>query len=341
MNFVILSNGTLMAAGDGMHIGKNNSIPYGEFIKVTNEKFSSFSVGSDFAFFINRIGRLKYIGYNSYILLPSNSFILATNYNSIKVSSGFYHALFIRNDFSLYSVGQNNYGQLGLGNTTDYQSFQKIGSDSWVDCDAGLFHSAGITYGGTLYTWGNNSGGELGLGDTNQRTSPVVVPGGYRWRQVSCGNGFTLAIKDDFSLFGCGAYSRIGSGAPGYSTSFVQLIGGKWKYISCGSGYSIGIKTDGTMWAWGSNNYGQLGNGTYGSSIQITPVQIGVDKKWVFCKASKRATPYSIAITDSGELYVWGSNQSGQLGINYQGDTGILTTPTYAISDCLIERGIV
>lgn len=341
MNFVVINNGKLMAAGNGLKIGKNNNILYSEFISV-HDGVDSISIGANFCFLLMRNGRLKYIGMNDYIISnPILSFLYADILNYLSVYSGFYHAIGIRSNFSLYSVGDNTYGQLGLGNTNNnYNFFQKIGTNSWVKASAGLFHSAGIDYLGNLYTWGGNSSGELGLGDTNTRLSPTIVPGGYRWVDVHCGNGFTIAIKDDLSIWGAGVYSRIGSGAPGYSKSFVQLISGKWKAISCGFSYTIGIKTDGTMYSWGSTNHrGQLGNGTYGTSGSTYPVQIGVNKKWANCLATKLPNPFSYAISDDGELYVWGDNLYGELGIN--SSDSFITSPTYAMRDCFVKREIV
>ena len=51
-----------------------------------------------------------------------------------------------------------------------------------------------------------------------------------------------------------------------------------WNQISNGSGHSIAIKNDGTLWSWGSNYYGELGNGTLVQNI--IPTQIGTENNW-------------------------------------------------------------
>jgi alpha-tubulin suppressor-like RCC1 family protein len=70
-----------------------------------------------------------------------------------------------------------------------------------------------------------------------------------------------------------------------------------------GAFHNLGIKTDGTLWAWGSNEYGQLGDGT--TIDRLTPVQIG-NKSWqqVTCDYNK-----TLAIDSEGKLWAWGFNE--------------------------------
>jgi alpha-tubulin suppressor-like RCC1 family protein len=62
------------------------------------------------------------------------------------------------------------------------------------------------------------------------------------------------------------------------------------------------------LWAWGSNEYGQLGDGT--TTSQLSPVQIGTDK-WV---SISNYAYSSLGIKQDGTLWAWGSNSTGQLG---------------------------
>ena len=72
------------------------------------------------------------------------------------------------------------------------------------------------------------------------------------------------------------------------------------------------MRNDGTLWAWGGNDSGQLGLGSKDTTSHPSPTQVGSDDHWTaaFCWQNS-----SYALTDTGELYAWGSNDYGRLGI--------------------------
>ena len=83
-----------------------------------------------------------------------------------------------------------------------------------------------------------------------------------------------------------------------------------WAQISSGFGnHTLAIKLDGTLWAWGSNTYGQLGNGT--NTDNIVPTQIGIDTNWSMISAGEN---HSLALKSDGTVWAWGHNAYGQLG---------------------------
>ncbi len=80
--------------------------------------------------------------------------------------------------------------------------------------------------------------------------------------------------------------------------------------VSPSHGHRLAIADDGTLWAWGSNDKGQLGDGT--TTYRHTPVQVGTDRNW---KQVKAAVLYSLAVKTDGTLWAWGWNEYGALGI--------------------------
>ena len=94
-----------------------------------------------------------------------------------------------------YSFGRNNYGQLGLGDTTQRTSPTKVGTDTWTAVAGGEGHSLAINSDGYLYSFGRNNYGQLGLGDTSSRTSPTKV-GTDTWTAVAAGYYHSLAMKE-------------------------------------------------------------------------------------------------------------------------------------------------
>jgi alpha-tubulin suppressor-like RCC1 family protein len=93
-----------------------------------------------------------------------------------------------------------------------------------------------------------------------------------------------------------------------------------WANVSPGAANSAGVKTDGSLYTWGDNTQGELGNGTTGSTHQLSPGKIGTGYTAAFT-----GTFFALAITTDGSLFGWGRNSTGQLGI---GTTSNVTLPT-------------
>lgn len=83
--------------------------------------------------------------------------------------------------------------------------------------------------------------------------------------------------------------------------------------ISCGTAHSLALTNWGQVFSWGSNAVGQLGHDAE-NGRQPTPRMIkAIGAKHVVQIASGQY--HCLALTNNGELYAWGSNSYGQLGI--------------------------
>lgn len=90
--------------------------------------------------------------------------------------------------------------------------------------------------------------------------------------------------------------------------------------ISAGERHNLAIDSSGNIWAWGSNNKGQLGNGSTTNSN--VPIQITTGKRYTKVFAGYEN---SMAIDSSNNLWAWGRNDYGQLGNN---STTNISSPT-------------
>ena len=102
------------------------------------------------------------------------------------------------------------------------------------------------------------------------------------------------------------------------------------RYVAAGGRHTLAALVDGTLFSWGSNDFGQLGNGSVQSSAgsQSTAIRV-LDscgqfpiRLVAFVAAGDR---HSLCICDDGSLLAWGHNRSGQLGVEQQTDRSLPT----------------
>ena len=266
----------------------------------------------------------------------SSPIAVSSSWSSISVGNNFVAA--IQSDKKLYAWGRNNYGQLGDNTTITRSSPVQIGSSSWLAVSSGAYSTAAIRSDGLLFTWGRNTSAQLGDGTTVNKSSPVQI-GSSSWTLVNSGINNTFAISTDGKLFGCGnpnlmtvteikSWAVLGDpyttflnitsdnklwwcgGAIGSSPTLVGLgtQNSTWKAASNGNAFWSIIRTDGILFAWGLNNQGQVGDGTF--ITRNSPVQIG-SSSWT---AIKNGLNYCLALRSNNLLFGWGYNNQGQLG---------------------------
>lgn len=247
-----------------------------------------------------------------FLLLVLPTFSLAQCWRLI--DTGENHTLAIRNDGTLWSWGSNNFYKLGYDTPSGTNpNPNKVGNgNDWIQISADQWHSTGIKTNGTLWAWGHNYYGECGQGTSGTPfaivSAPTQIGLDNNWQSVSAGTDYTLAIKNDGTLWGTGTNSsgQLGMGSS-FGAVYITQIGTdtNWAQVSAGVGLSLVLKSDGTLWTWGT---GYLGNGNAITTSNI-PIQIGAETNWQ--KISKNG---SFAIKMNNTLWGWGYNQFGQLG---------------------------
>ena len=237
------------------------------------------------------------------------------NINWNTFACGYKHTIGLKTDGTLWGWGNNNFGQLGIGDVAVRNSPIQVGTSSdWSKVAGGAYHVLALKTNGTLWACGYNGLGSLALGDRTNRSSMVQIGTLSDWSKISTSvNHHVVAIKSDGTLWGWGRNSegQLGLSDLTNRSSPVQVgTLSNWSQLACNPLYSLATKTDGTLWAWGSNAYGQLGQSNI--TNRSSPVQVGALSNWSKVSGNRF---YAAAIKTDGTLWSWGLNSWGQLGL--------------------------
>ena len=270
-----------------------------------------------------------------------------------QVSSGGYvivdltgYSLAVGSDGNAYAWGNNQYGQLGIGATTQRNTPVPVPKPAgapadftYVQADAGGYHSLAIGSDGYVYAWGLNDHGQLGNNTKSNSSTPVRVHGpgntgeGLKAIQVAAGAWNSMALAADGTVYTWGSISR------GYSfdCSSAQTVPATVKDPSDASGvfhavqistswsFDMALGQDGYVYTWGYNTHGQLGNNTSdGTSTNIfhpTPSRVFATSKstaaagpWLKAVQVSAGGWHALAIDEDGNTWAWGYNGHGELG---------------------------
>lgn len=175
-------------------------------------------------------------------------------------------------------------------------------------------HSCAVTDDGSVHCWGRNRYGQLGDGSLTVSIAPVPVLGlGERARSVSVGLRHSCALLESSGSVKCwGAYPYVGSPGTVNATRPVTVTGiASAAGLSAGSFHTCARSGAARIQCWGSNEAGQLGNGSLTESREpVDPHALpGVPTKVTAADMS------TYAITDEGALIGWGRGFPVEAGI--------------------------
>ncbi|KAH6781868.1 Regulator of chromosome condensation family protein [Perilla frutescens var. frutescens] len=255
-----------------------------------------------------------------------------------EIACGGAHTLFLTENGDVYATGLNDFGQLGILETKNYTTEpHRVSSipKRIVKISAGYHHSAAISEDRELYLWGRNANGQLGLGKKAQKIIPlpckVQCLDGVSIKTISLGSEHSIAITDNGEAlsWGGGESGRLGHGHEASILGFKKsnsehtprlikgLEGIQVKSVSAGMLHSACTSENAAVYFFGERELGKWGkakNATTPFTISTLPFS-----EEVVCGAY-----HTCVITNGGELYSWGSNENGCLGI---GCTDVIYSP--------------
>jgi alpha-tubulin suppressor-like RCC1 family protein len=213
--------------------------------------------------------------------------------------------------------GSNGFGELADRSTKDRLTPVNVWglSNGVVAIAAGWVHTCALTVAGAVECWGSNIDYLPGDGAPPHRLTPVAVPGlasGVVAIAAGGSHNCALTAAGAVKCWGRNDLGQLGDGTTSTPATPVAVSGlsSGVVAISAGQSHSCALTGAGAVKCWGSNLYGQLGDGT--KTNRWTPVVVsGLSSGVVAIAAGGRHT---CALTTAGAVKCWGSGADGQLG---------------------------
>jgi alpha-tubulin suppressor-like RCC1 family protein len=244
---------------------------------------------------------------------------------AVSIAAGFYHTCAILSDGTVKCWGYNDNGQLGDGTITSRLTPVSVSgitpANPAVSITAGFKHTCGILADGTVKCWGSNNIGQLGDGTITSRLTPVSVSGITSVNPavtITAGELHTCGILADGTVkcWGSNNIGQLGDGTITSRLTPVNVSGitsaNPAVSISAGKYQTCVFLADGTVKCWGSNDNGQLGDGTLTS--RLTPVNVSGITSANPAVSITAGFEHACGILTDGTVKCWGSNDNGELG---------------------------
>jgi alpha-tubulin suppressor-like RCC1 family protein len=230
------------------------------------------------------------------------------------------HAIILDKKGKVWTIGRNNYGQLGDStrqNAAIPLEVKRLDNKQIVAISRGYDHSIALDATGNLYLWGRNNYGQLGSTQDDQGT-PQKLRNHQDFKAVEGGYWHTVALKKDGTVWAWGHnfYAELGNGTREHSSWPVGVLQSENNKVSplrdvvsiASVGYhTLALKKDGSVWGWGGNEFNELGK--KGEKIQKYAIRLeGIPK----IKQIAVGWHHSVALDNEGHLWVWGSDPAYQ-----------------------------
>jgi hypothetical protein len=198
------------------------------------------------------------------IVLASNvvapRLVLGKGWGVRDLSAGGSHTLVLRNDGSLWSMGSDDYGQLGRGAPRrGGSSTNRVGTNTNSTNGLRTVSVSNVVTNINVAPWRVETNVDTTIDQASEYRPQRV--GNKLWKSVAAGQACSLAVRSDGTLWawGMNESAQLGLGTLVSTNQPVQVgAANRWVAAFAGIEHSLALQKDGTLWAWGKND-GRLG----------------------------------------------------------------------------------
>ena len=269
----------------------------------------------------------------------------------------------IKNDGTLWALGANQYGEIGVNANTEKVDVpvQIPLPLPVVQVQIGGMHAEALLSDGTVWAWGSNSNNALANGERDLKGNERIdTPAQVKnLKNVKRLIATSVAEKQDGTVWTWGSvyltfykgsmnitkepvqayWDTIGVLAPDafvkpkpYNPADVTLLPSQaakaarnYDNVAIAAGWdtSLALKSDGTVWQWSINGYSQSDLST--AILAETPVQVpGLTN----IKAISISWKHALALKSDGTVWQWGINEDSKCSIRQYQCLGTSKVPT-------------
>jgi len=292
--------------------------------------------GDVLVFGLNNFGQLGFASIGSdHINKPT---VLLNDLQIKSICCGSNHTMILKNNGEIFVFGDNRYCQLGLKHNNYICTPTLLIKDPEIkSIYCGGDHSMILKNNGELFVFGCNVFGQLGFGNFENINVPTLLMKDPDIELIKCGCYHSMILKNngDLFVFGNNMCGQLGLGIGDYKNINVPTFLTKIpeiKSIQCGLRHTMILKNNGELLVCGDNRSGQLGleveqNDTV---CKLTKLMKDTNVKSICCRGD-----YSMILKNNGELYAFGDNTYGQLGL--EKDELNIHTPTLILTNSTIN----